>query len=205
VRLFLFGVVSEITDSVVDVVPYAIATVIEPRNAPTSISKYLRSSMEVPPSLIDVFHSIKDLRYPDAEELDLLRDIPEEDVKQAFADIFEERHVPKDWGGERSDLFTTRVRVRGDQLATAVAFKGPGHFRPLTLAGLGKNGDQIDRLFTEPADLLILQHCHRIEPAVRGTMRAYANQMGNLRLFSLIDGFDTLRILRANSKCGLAA
>src|SRR5205823_2116784 len=45
------------------------------------------------------------------------------------------------------------------------------------------------------------QHCHEITAAVRGMMRAYAQQMGNLRLFCLIDGYDTLRILKAYKKC----
>lgn len=34
----------------------------------------------------------------------------------------------------------------------------------------GKNGAQIDRLFTEPAELLLLRHCHQIKPSVVGVM-----------------------------------
>ena len=64
-------------------------------------------------------------------------------------------------------------------------------------------GDQIDRLFSEPAELLVLQHCHEITPPVRGMMRAYAQQMGRPRLFCLINGYDTLRVLEAYGKCGL--
>jgi len=33
-------------------------------------------------------------------------------------------------------------------------------------------------------------------------MRAYAQQMGNPRLFCLINGYDTLRVLQAYGKCG---
>ena len=92
----------------------------------------------------------------------------------------------------------------GNRISTAFALKGPAKFKPLTLAEMGKNGDQIDRLFTEPADLVIVQHCHNITPAVRGMMRAYATRIHNLKMFCLIDGNDTLRILKAYKKCGLS-
>jgi hypothetical protein len=74
----------------------------------------------------------------------------------------------------------------------------------MTMAELGKNGDQISRLFEEPAELLVLQHCHEITPDVRKTMRAFANQMGNPRMYCVIDGYDTIRVLEAYGKCGLS-
>ncbi|MCS1412289.1 MAG: hypothetical protein M2R45_05495 [Verrucomicrobia subdivision 3 bacterium] len=72
----------------------------------------------------------------------------------------------------------------------------------MKMTDLGKNGDQINRLFNEPADLLVLQHCHEITAPVRGTMRAFAQRMGDLRIFCLINGYDTVRLLRAYGKCG---
>ena len=93
------------------------------------------------------------------------------------------------------------MRWKDERISTAFAFKGPAKFHPMTVADLGKNGDQINRLFSEPADLLVLQHCQGITPAVRGMMRAFAQQMGNPRLFCLIDGYDTLRLLQAYGKC----
>ena len=60
-------------------------------------------------------------------------------------------------------------------MSSAWLFKGPGFPRAMTIAALGKNGDQIDRLFTESAELLVLQHCHEITPAVAGMMDAYAH------------------------------
>jgi integrase len=35
--------------------------------------------------------------------------VPEDTVKRAFAWLIGESYVPKDWGGERSDLYTSRV------------------------------------------------------------------------------------------------
>lgn len=202
-RLFLFGLVTDIKRTTIDISPYVIASVVHPDNRPTIMSGYLSSSMQVFPDSIDAFRGIEELRYPSEAELEILRSVSEETVKKTFAGILNESHVPKDWGGERSDLFTTRLTVRGERVAAAFAFKGPSHFKPLTLSGLGKNGDQIARLFSEPADLMVLQHCHRITPSVRATMRAFATQIGRLRLFCLIDGFDTLRILRAKAQCGI--
>ena len=45
-------------------------------------------------------------------------------------------------------------------------FKRPGYPHAVDVNALGKNGDQIDRLCTEPAELLVLQHCHQIKPSV---------------------------------------
>jgi hypothetical protein len=112
--------------------------------------------------------------------------------------------VPKDWGGESSDLFSSRVVLGGRRISTAFLLKGPAKFHPMTPADLGKNGDQIGRLFSEPADLLVLQHCHEVTVAVRKQMRAYAQQMGNPRRFCIIDGYDTLRILKAYEKLDLS-
>jgi hypothetical protein len=67
--------------------------------------------------------------------------------------------VPKDWSGEQSDLFISALKVDGEPYAAAFAFKGPAKFKPMTLAELGKNGDQVVRLYAEPADILVLQHC----------------------------------------------
>ncbi|HEX4064019.1 MAG TPA: hypothetical protein VHY58_23645 [Streptosporangiaceae bacterium] len=51
----------------------------------------------------------------------------------------------------------------------------------MTVRALGKPGDQIVRLFSEPAELLILQHCHEITPSVVNMMEAYAHDLRNPR------------------------
>ncbi|MCX5126865.1 hypothetical protein [Streptomyces sp. NBC_00347] len=123
--------------------------------------------------------------------------VPEDTVKHAFAGLIGESYVPKDWGGERSDLYTSRVFARGRQMSAAWLFKGPGYPRVMDIRALGKNGDQIDRLFTEPAELLVLQHCHQIKPSVVGMMDAYAHDTRRPRSYMIIDGSDTGRILRS--------
>jgi len=108
-----------------------------------------------------------------------------------------EPYVPKDWGGERSDLYSSRLFARGRQMSSAWLFKGPGYPHPMTVRALGKPGDQVGRLFSEPAELLVLQHCHEIKPSVINMMDAYAHDFRNPRKYMIIDGSDTARILKA--------
>lgn len=163
----------------------------------------LQNHMEVFVTEIDTFGRADEIRTrPTTGELARLKDVPEERIKETFAEIIGEPFVPKDWGGERSDLVTSNVVFKGRRAVTAFAFKGPAKFKPLTVADLGKNGDQISRLFTEPADLVVLQHCHEITSAVRDHMRAFATRIGRLRPFCLIDGADTVRIMKAYTKLG---
>lgn len=202
-RMFLLAVVTDVTNNEIKAKPYTIANIVEHRGVLASGEQWL-NHLEVHVDQIDSFALVQnEPRARTKKALDVLKTIPEQDVKEAFADIIGEAIVPKDWGGEKSDLFSSGLKLNGKRRSTAFAFKGPAKFRPMTMAELGKNGDQINRLYEEPADLLVLQHCHEITPPVRRMMRAFAQQMGNPRNFCVIDGFDTLRLLAAYSKCGL--
>jgi hypothetical protein len=203
-RLLILGKATQITDDLIEAIPWVIADLIPDLFAPHStIGAHWGSRLEIHIDSIDNFARVRDVAPPRKNDLNQLRDIPEATIKAAFAEILGEQTVPKDWGGEHSDLFSSLVQLEGKRISAAFAFKGPAKFHPMTVADLGKNGDQIGRLFSEPADLLVLQHCHEITPAVRGMMRAYAQHMGHPRLFSLINGYDTLRLLRAYNKCGI--
>ncbi|MGW4606845.1 hypothetical protein [Streptomyces sp. NPDC004532] len=75
------------------------------------------------PSDISQFSGI-DFASPITEaEGDAVLRVPEDVVKRAFAGLIGESYVPKDWGGERSDLYTSRVFVRGRQVSAAWLFK----------------------------------------------------------------------------------
>lgn len=152
-------------------------------------------------SMIDRFKGTNEIDVTPAD-LDALRSVPERKVKDALAEIVGETEVYPDWGGESSDLYTSRLAINGREVTAAFLLKGPAKYRKMTLAILGKNGDQIVRLFNEPAQLLIIQHCTGIDPTVRHHMQAFANNMGNPRLFAVIDGHDTVRILKLHHKCG---
>jgi hypothetical protein len=149
------------------------------------------------PSEISRFNRI-DFDRPVADaDLIAIRQVPEETVKYAFASLIGESYVPSDWGGERSDLYTSRVFARGRQVSAAWLFKGRGHPYPMTVRALGKPGDQIGRLFSEPAELLVLQHCHQITTAVVEMMDTYAHDLRNPRSYMIIDGADTSRVLKS--------
>jgi len=102
-----------------------------------------------------------------------------------------------DWGGETSDYFSSHVHIDGNRFSCAFLLKGPSSFRPMTLNHLGKNNDQIVRLSKEPADILVVQHSHDILPAVRETLKVFATQPSNPRHYCLMDGRDSLRLLKA--------
>lgn len=205
-RLLILGAATDIADERIEAIPWVMADPLIDLFEPHSvIGGHWHNRLEIHPDSIENFSRVRQVPPPRSKkELEQLRDIPEQDIKRAVAEIIGEQAVPKDWGGEKSDLFSDWVTIDGERLSTAFAFKGPAKFRPMTMADLGKNGDQINRLFDEPAELLVLQHCHEITTPVRDTMRAFAQQMGNPRLFCLINGYDTLRLLKAYGKCGFS-
>ena len=125
-----------------------------------------------------------------------MRLISEAAVKTCLAEIPGDR-AGKDWGGETSDYYTAHLRICGRRVTAAFLLKGPARFEPMDLAHLGKKNDQIVRLADEPADVLIVQHCHDILPVVRKTLRAFAVQPSRPRRYCCIDGRDTLRLLNA--------
>jgi len=203
-RLMAVGAATEVSDGRIDAVPWIMADPLSGLFRPHSlIGSYWQNRLEVHVDGIESFARIRDVPPVRSKTaLTQLREVPERDIKLAFAQMLSENTVPTDWGGEQSDLFSSRVRLDGKRISTAFAFKGPSKFHPMTMSDLGKNGDQINRLFAEPAKLLILQHCHEITTPMRDTMRAFAQQMGNPRLFCLIDGYDTIRLLKAYNQCG---
>ena len=150
------------------------------------------------PNEIAQFSSMDPFWSPSPEEFEKMREIPERRVKEVIARLLGEIEIPSDWGGEECDLFSSQVLVNGIRKTAAFLLKGPAKFHPMTFRDLGRNGDQIYRLFKIPADIFVVQHCHSITAAVRKTTEAYAFQ----RSFDapcrylIMDGFDTARILR---------
>lgn len=147
---------------------------------------------------ITEFSRVKDVAMPTS--FDVMQQISEKAFKQCLGEILGDT-VRADWGGETSDHFTSHVHLGERRTTAAFLLKGPGNgFRPMSLNHLGKNNDQIYRLAQEPAELLVVQHCHDIEPPVRATLRAFAVQPGAPRRYCLIDGKDSLRLLTAYEK-----
>lgn len=147
------------------------------------------------PEDIDEFVGMKDVQAG-IEWMDVMRNVPEQCVKGAFASILGDP-TKKDWGGELNDHYASAVHAGGRRYEAAFLLKGPSDFREMVPAHLGKNADQIYRLACTPAGLLVVQHCHQIGEAVRATLKAFAYNPAHIRRYCLIDGKDTYRILKA--------
>lgn len=146
---------------------------------------------------VDDFDEFREVRnVPHPHDFGVMRSVSEAAFKWAIGEILSDP-TRKDWGGEASDHFTSRLHLSGKRHTAAFLLKGPGRFAPMGLNHLGKNNDQIVRLAKEPADVLVVQHCHEILPAVRETLRAFAVRPHEARRYCLIDGRDSLRILMA--------
>ena len=133
-----------------------------------------------------------------------MKSVAEKTIKQAFVKIIGESGSFKDWGGEKSDLYTTRVRFAGKRVATAIAFKGKATSGKLVPAKMGKNGDQINRLFEEPAELFLIVYGGQIDPSIISQMQAFAigkAMIGRKIHYGVVDGTDLGRLVAAYPKC----
>jgi hypothetical protein len=146
---------------------------------------------------IESFARVQKIQTTDS----LLKTVSEEDVKIGVQNILGEPGAFKDWGGEDSDLYSGRLRLNGKRHAAAFAFKGPGEPGALVPGRMGKNGDQLSRLFRQDADVFLVQHWREIKPSVLEMMRAFAVAKsiatGQLIHYGVIDGNDTERLRRA--------
>ena len=133
-----------------------------------------------------------------------LLDRTEDQVQLALEQILAVTFHRKDWGGETNDLYTANVMINGTRRATAFLLKGPGiRKKEMTIAKCGKNGDQIVRLFTAPADLFVVQY---VGPIADMVVRDTQGKVSELRSkgrevhFLIMDGQDTARLLYAYGK-----
>jgi len=197
VNLFAFCSVTEIESEIVRAVPYIIGDLVEPLES--GIDFPFQHMLKLNPKEIDQLKNVDFEWNPSPIQFAKLEHIPEADVKQLLCTLLSEAEPPKDWGGEECDLFSSNLCVRGTRCVGSFLLKGPSKFHEMTLADCGKNGDQIYRLFNTPADVYVLQHCHKVSPAVRKTLEAYAlAQHSRPCRYVIIDGYDTCRILRTN-------
>ncbi len=124
--------------------------------------------------------------------------VPEKVFKKGCAQIIGETGRFQDWGGESNDLYTTKVRIDGNRVAAAFAFKGPGTTGILTPGKMGKHGNQIQRLFRIPADLYMVQYWGQISEDVIEQLNAFAVARtilsGDRIHYGVIDGDDSTRL-----------
>jgi hypothetical protein len=146
---------------------------------------------------IDSFGRVARIRV----EPDEYTAMAESRFKNGIAKILGEGGKFKDWGGERNDLYTNRVRISGRRLPAAFAFKGVGTRGILTPRLMGKNGDQIQRLFKTAAYVFIVQYWGQVAESVVEQMAEFAKAKsateGSLVFYGVIDGGDSNRVIKA--------
>jgi len=126
----------------------------------------------------------------------------ESDVKKLIKKILGEKGKFPDWGGETSDLFTS-LKIKKKRYSVAFALKGKSKksLKKLYPKDMGKNGDQIYRMFTTPASVFIVQFVGQIDESVLSLMKQLSivkSLTSNEPIFyGIIDGDDTSRLFAA--------
>jgi hypothetical protein len=100
--------------------------------------------------------------------------LPEKLFKYGLADILGNRGIFTDWGGETDDLYSSHLFVRGRRRNAAIALKGPATAPPLTLKKMGKNANQIARLFTSTAEVFVVQFEGQVDEMIYRQMETEA-------------------------------
>jgi hypothetical protein len=179
---------------------------------PTKVSPRLKSAGPIKVVTQGIRINVKQVTCDDVDQFNKVKKvksapkvrISESAFKKGIQKIIGQPGLFKDWGGESNDLLTTKVMMKGKRIPTAFAFKGPGKSGQLTPAKLGKNGDQIQRLFSAPADLYVVQYHDQIAQSVVEQMEAFAkvNAMHGAKtvFFMVIDGDDSNRLMAAYPK-----
>ncbi len=103
---FVLGYIDSIADHVVDVRPLLIGR----RLLTGDFAAPLARSLWVAPQRIHQFSKLDSVKPRDVDA-SVLEHIPERAIKDWFAEIIGEPYVEKDWGGEKSDLWTSRLTI----------------------------------------------------------------------------------------------
>ncbi|HTB21372.1 MAG TPA: hypothetical protein VK914_01555 [bacterium] len=154
---------------------------------------------------IDSFKLVKSIKKFPTKAVPM----PERQFKNGIRRILKEKFMFFDWGGEKNDLATSRLILNGKRIRVAFGFKGPGQRGELTPRKMGKNGDQIQRLFSSVADVFILQYWDKVGDSVHEQMKTFA-QISSVKEYQLIrycviDGTDSARLIAAYTKTFNAA
>jgi hypothetical protein len=126
--------------------------------------------------------------------------LSEAKTKAAFLELLGETKTPKDWGGENNDIFTDRVTLSGKKRRAAFALKGPAKTGALVPGKMGKNGDQIQRLFDTPASIFFVQYEGEVKESVYKLMEELAKARaitGGEIFWGVIDDDATKRLRAA--------
>lgn len=122
---------------------------------------------------VDDFDSFKNVRSISSGNLVSVKKMAERKINRGICNILTQGEK-KDWGGERNDIFSTRVKINGKRTVSSFALKGKGTKGTLTPKKMGKNGDQISRLFEGTAVVHFVVHNDSIQESILDLMQTHA-------------------------------
>jgi hypothetical protein len=152
-------------------------------------------AIEITVDDIEQFSKVRKSRAAGAR----LKPISERRFKKGLQRLFRDTGDYPDWGGERDDFFTNKLKLRGRRHSAAFALKGPGvGVKVMTPAKWGKRGDQIQRLLSAPATVFLLQFEGQIDEGSIEQLRKFAEHRAHGSLETLYYGYidrdDSLRL-----------
>ena len=173
------------------------------RTPQTTVIRLSTKNADVEQIMIDDIESFGRVKSVSANGL-LPPNVSESQFKRGVQAILGEPGDFKDWGGEKNDIYSSRLRIQGKRLQAAFALKGPAQKGKLVPGKMGVNGDQIQRLFATAADVFLVQYGGVIGESVIEQMQkfAIAKSLADRKKirFGVIDGNDSLRIYQAYKK-----
>lgn len=151
---------------------------------------------------VDSFKRVKEVVLDDDYKN---QPILENKFKLGLQKILGEQGIFIDWGGENDDLYSNRLLLKGCRISTSFGLKGKSQKGKLTPKKMGKNGDQVQRLFRTPAEVFIVQYWGQIDQSIIEQMKAFAIMKSRIEgetiYYGVIDGQDTLRLIKAYPEC----
>jgi hypothetical protein len=127
-----------------------------------------------------------------------MSDVLEDQMKVFLSNVIGEPYEFTDWGGEKNDIYTTRLRFRNARRSAAFALKGRATQGTLTPKKMGTNGDQVGRLLASEAEVFFVVYHSKVDQAIHEQMRVHglARALVGSRVFNcVIDGDDLARLV----------
>jgi hypothetical protein len=174
----------------------------EPRVSGTTVTYQVgvpRSNPQPQEVTVDDIDAFAAVRGAGPGTIDLSK-TRESDVKRFLSRLVGEMNEFTDWGGEKNDIYTSRLRFRGKRRTAAFAIKGRATKSTLTPNKMGTNGDQVARLFASEASVFFVVYHGKVDQSIHEQMRAYgiARALAGIRVYyCVIDGNDLSRLAAA--------
>lgn len=164
----------------------------------------LRTKPQVKFITIDGIGSFSRVKSISNESLPDVQKMSERTINKGICQIIETKEK-KDWAGERNDIFSTNLQIKGKRIIAAFALKSARSVGGiLTPKRMGKNGDQISRLFNGTAQIHLVVHNGVVHESIYDSMEAHAIQKSietsNKIYYCIIDGKDFSRLVAAYPK-----